>query len=222
MVDPTRTLRSRSSVEGGAEREVRVAYPVNLTVGQDTGQNRLWGIPFLGIIVRWILVIPQFILLFFLGIGMTLVALLGWIPVLINGRQAAWVYAITEAYFTVSARTSMYVALATGTYPGFGWTGEHPVSVSVDRSESQNQLWGIPFVGIFVRWILLIPHFIVVWVLAIVLGFLFLVNWIPVLVNGRQATSIVNFTGGFYRWTLRVWAYALLITGRYPPFSLSE
>ncbi len=63
---------------------------------------------------------------------------------------------------------------------------------------------------------------IAIGILGIVLGLLFLVNWIPVLVNGRQASSIVNFTGGFYRWTFRVLAYGLLLTGTYPPFRLGE
>jgi hypothetical protein len=199
-----------------------LSYPLGLTVAPDEGQNRLWGIPIFGIFVRWILLIPHFILLFFLGLGVFFVALLGWIPVLINGRQANWVSASSEAYFVVSARASVYLALATGTYPPIGWTGDHTVNVSLDRGASQNRLWGIPLLGLYLRWILLIPHFVVIWVLAIVLGLLFLVNWIPVLINGRQAPAIVNFVAGFYRWTFRVAAYALLLTSTYPPFSLND
>jgi hypothetical protein len=191
-------------------------------VGPDEGQNRLWGIPFFGIFLRWILVIPHFILLFFLGIGIYLLIFISWIPVLINGRQASWAYSLAEAYFTVSLRVGMYISLGTGKYPPFGWTGEHPVNVSFTRGEPQNRLWGIPFFGVIVRWILLIPHFFVLWILAIVLGLLFLVSWIPVLVNGRQSEAIVTFLAGFYRWTTRVTAYAILLTGTYPPFRLGD
>ena len=43
-------------------------YPVNLTVAPDEGQNRLWGIPFVGLTIRAILVIPQAIVLLILGL----------------------------------------------------------------------------------------------------------------------------------------------------------
>jgi hypothetical protein len=199
-----------------------VAYPVHLSVGPDEGQNRLWGIPIFGIAVRWIILIPHLILLFFLGIGIYLFAIVNWIPVLINGRQASWGYSLAEAYFTLSARVGMYLSLVTGKYPPIGWSGDHPVNVSFERGEPQNRLWGVPFFGVFVRWILLIPHFIVIGILSIVVGLLFLVNWIPVLLNGRQSSAIVNFMVGFYRWTFRVLAYGLLLTGKYPPFGFGD
>ena len=199
-----------------------MAYPVNLTYTPDEGQNRLWGIPFLGIVARTILVIPHLILLFFLGIAIYVFVLVNWIPVLVNGRQASWGYALAEAYFTLSSRVSIYLTLATGKYPPIGWSGDHPVNASLDRNEAQNRLWGIPFVGLMVRLIVLIPHFIVLGVLSLGLSVLLLVSWIPVLLNGRQAASIVNFVGGFYRWSVRVGAYAGLLTGSYPPFSLSD
>jgi Domain of unknown function (DUF4389) len=199
-----------------------VAYPVHLSVGPDEGQNRLWGIPFFGIFARWIILIPHLILLFFLGIGIYLFALVNWIPVLVNGRQASWGYTLGEAYYALSTRVGMYLSLVTGKYPPIGWSGDHPVNVSFERGEPQNRLWGIPIVGVLVRWILLIPQFFVIWILAIVVGLLFLVSWIPVLVNGRQATAIVTFMTGFYRWTLRVLAYGLLLTGTYPPFSFDD
>lgn len=196
------------------------AYPVTLSVAPDEGQNRLWGIPLLGIIVRSILVIPQAIILFFVVIALYFLTLVSWIPVLLNGRMADWYYTVAGGYLRMTARMSLYVALVTGRYPPFGLTGDHSVTVEFDTSEQQNRLWGIPIVGLVVRWILLIPHFIVLWFLAIAVAFITLFSWLPILLNGRQADSVVRIVGGFYRWTLRVGAYALLLTGRYPPFSL--
>jgi hypothetical protein len=46
---------------------------------------------------------------------------------------------------------------------------------------------GIPFIGVLVRWIALIPHFLVLIVLGIVVGILVLFTWVPVLLNGRTA-----------------------------------
>jgi len=58
--------------------------------------------------------------------------------------------------------------------------------------------------------------------LAIVVSFLSLVVWVPVLLLGRQADLIYTIIGGFYRWSLRVSAYELLMVDKYPPFSLGE
>ena len=178
-------------------------YPVHLTVPNDPGQNRLWGLLWFGMFVRGIVVIPHLIILFFVGIGAWLLTFVSWIPILLNGRM------------------TLYVVLATGQYPPF-WTGDHAVNVEFDENEEQNRLWGIPIVGLLVRVILLIPHFIVLWILGIAAGFVIVFSWVPVLVNGRQADSVVRFLSAYYRWALRVSAYALLLTGRYPPFSLDD
>jgi len=199
-----------------------MAEPVRVIVPADEGQNRLWGIPLLGVWVRALLVIPQAIILFFAAIASAFVILVSWIPILLNGRMASWGYAISGGYLRLAARSAMWVILITGRYPPFGLSGDHPVDVVFDETEDQNRLWGIPFIGIWVRVILLIPHFIALWLLGIVMAFLFLVLWIPVLLNGRQNDSIVNFVGGYYRWAIRVSSYALLLTGKYPPFTLGE
>jgi hypothetical protein len=49
-----------------------------------------------------------------------------------------------------------------------------------------------------------------------------LFTWVPVLLNGRTADWVVRWIGGFYRWSIRVSAYAFLLTGKYPPFSLED
>ena len=91
-----------------------------------------------------------------------------------------------------------------------------------DEGVRINRLWGIPFIGYFVRWLILIPHFILLALLGILAWFLMLVVWVPVLILGRQADLIYTIIGGFYRWQLRVSAYALLMVDKYPPFSLGE
>jgi hypothetical protein len=197
-------------------------YPLTVDVPQDPGQNRLWGIPFVGLIIRSILVIPQWIVLVILGFLTGLLVLVSWIPILVNGRQASLIYTIMGGYLRLSTRVALYVFLLTGRYPPFGPTGEHPINVTFDETEQQNRLWGIPFVGIWVRLIVLIPHYIVLALFGIVVAFMIIVSWAPVLVTGRQADVITQWVGGFYRWSIRVGAYSLLLTGRYPPFRLED
>lgn len=197
-------------------------YPVDVTFPRDKGQSRLWGIPFVGLFIRSILVIPQVIVLIVLAFLMWFVLLINWIPVLVMGRQAGFAYAIVGGYLRLSTRVAGYVLLLTGRYPPFGPGGEHPIDVTFDESDRQNRLWGIPIIGIWIRWILLIPHWIVLALIGIVVAFMILVSWVPVLINGRQAGVIIQWIGGFYRWAVRVSAYGFLLTGRYPPFRLED
>jgi len=73
-----------------------------------------------------------------------------------------------------------------------------------------------------VKWLLAIPHYVVLavlWTLAIaaVVG-----AWFAILFTGRYPRALFDYVVGVGRWTLRVNAYAfLLVTDRYPPFSLA-
>jgi hypothetical protein len=94
--------------------------------------------------------------------------------------------------------------------------------VRYDEGVRINRLWGIPILGYIVRSIILIPHYILLWLLGFVVAFLLLFMWVPVLILGRQSDLMYTMVGGFYRWTLRVTAYFLMMVDRYPPFSLGE
>jgi hypothetical protein len=52
----------------------------------------------------------------------------------------------------------------------------YPVNVSYDRAARISRLWGIPWLGQMVRWILLIPHIILLWIVAIVAALMMLVT----------------------------------------------
>jgi Domain of unknown function (DUF4389) len=75
-----------------------------------------------------------------------------------------------------------------------------------------------------VKWLLLVPHVIVLaflWIAAIVLT---LIAWIAILITGRYPRGIFEFNVGVFRWTWRVlyYGYQALATDRYPPFSLER
>jgi hypothetical protein len=73
-----------------------------------------------------------------------------------------------------------------------------------------------------VKWLLAIPHYIVLfflWIAAIVVVNL---AWFAILFTGRYPRGMFDFVQGVFRWGNRVIAYAfLLVTDRYPPFALS-
>ena len=73
-----------------------------------------------------------------------------------------------------------------------------------------------------VKWLLVIPHFIVLvflWIAAIVVV---IIAWFAILFTGRYPRGMFDFVQGVIRWGARVLAYAfVLVTDRYPPFRLS-
>jgi hypothetical protein len=73
-----------------------------------------------------------------------------------------------------------------------------------------------------VKWLLAVPHYIVLFFLEIAAFFAVIVTWFAILFTGRYPRGIFSFVEGVFRWHNRVAAYAfVLVTDRYPPFRLA-
>jgi hypothetical protein len=75
-----------------------------------------------------------------------------------------------------------------------------------------------------VKWILLIPHIVILAVLAVALAFSWLFSLIAIIATGRYPEGLFNFNVGVLRWFWRVgfYSYQALGTDKYPPFSLES
>jgi hypothetical protein len=72
-----------------------------------------------------------------------------------------------------------------------------------------------------VKWLLAIPHYVVLFFLAIAAFVCVVISWFAILFTGRYPRGLFDFVVGVLRWGNRVQGYALvLITDRYPPFKL--
>ncbi|CAN5227826.1 DUF4389 domain-containing protein [soil metagenome] len=92
----------------------------------------------------------------------------------------------------------------------------YPLRLDIGRQDEYSRL--LPLV----KWLLLIPHMIALLLVAIVAWFAIFVSFFAVVVTGRYPRRLFDFVVGVYRWGYRAIAYGLLMTDRYPPFSLAD
>ena len=184
--------------------------------------NRLWGIPILGFFIRAILLIPHLLILWLYGVVVGITVWLSWIPVLFLGHQSQLVITIIGGYTRWAIRVASYLFIVTGGYPPFTMGSGYNPEVRFEGGAPINRLWGIPFLGFVVRYIVLIPHLIVLFFLGVIAAIVLYFAWLPVLILGRQATPVLDLVGGTMRYSARVYAYLFLITDRYPPFRLAS
>lgn len=197
-------------------------YPIQVTFDPDQLINRLWGIPILGWTVRFLLLIPHFLILWLLGLVLGLSILVSWIPVLFTGRQAAVIVEFYATYYRYTTRVLAWAFFLAAPYPPIlpGMV-PYPVNVEVNGSGSINRLWGIPFLGIWVRGILVLPHAILLFILYFPLILFSLVAWVPILINGRMPPIGYTLYGGFLRLSARATMWVLLVPAPYPPLSIN-
>jgi hypothetical protein len=117
-----------------------------------------------------------------------------------------------------SNRVGVYLALMDDRYPATDQQqAVHLDYVYPDAARDLNR-W-LPLV----KWFLAIPHYIVLILLWIALIVVVIIAWFAILFTGRYPRGLFDFVEGVIRWENRVIAYAfLLVTDRYPPFSLSQ
>ncbi len=131
-------------------------------------------------------------------------------------RYPRWWFDFAREFARFAARVWAYAFLLTDQYPST--VDEQSVHLELDYPDVERDLnrW-MPLV----KWLLAVPHFIVLGVLAIGAIFAIFIAWFAILFTGRYPRALFDYVVGVFRWGLRVEAYALLlVTDRYPPFSL--
>ncbi len=136
--------------------------------------------------------------------------------ILFRRRYPRWWFDFSRELTRFGARVGAYAALLTDRYPST--VEEQSVHLEIDYPDVETDLnrWYPLF-----KWLFAIPHYIVLFFLGIAAVFAVILAWFAILATGRYPRVLFDFNVGVSRWWLRVGAYAfLLVTDRYPPFSL--
>ncbi|MER7504393.1 DUF4389 domain-containing protein [Nonomuraea pusilla] len=214
-------------------------YPVRVEARLEEPLNRgLW-------IVKWVLAIPHYVVLAFLWIAMAVLTVVAFFAILFTGRypRALFDFNLGVLRWTWRVAFYSYGALGTDRYPPFtlGPAPGYPATLEIDYPERLSR--GLVLVK---WWLLAVPHYLVVglftsgsilsWTGALpdrggvlytldwggLIGLLVLVAALSLLFTGRYPHGVLDFVVGMNRWSLRVAAYALLMTDAYPPFRLEQ
>ena len=117
-----------------------------------------------------------------------------------------------------STRIYAYLMLLRDEYPSTDEEQAVHIDIPYPNAKEELNRW-LPLV----KWIMAIPHYIVLCFLDIAAWVVVIIAWFAILFTGRYPQSLFDFVVGVFRWSLRVVVYAfLLTTDRYPPFRLSD
>src|ERR1700757_395162 len=213
------------------------SYPVEVRAVLDEPLRRwLW-------LVKWLLAIPHYIVLFFLWIAFAAVTVIAFFAILFTGRYPRTLFGFNLGVLRWSWRGGdyPYSALGTDRYPPFSLGEEPDYPATLDVAYPERLSRGLVLVK---WWLLAIPQYAIVTVFAGgpaypatggsgkagqadalsggLIGLLVFFAAIALLFAGRYPRGLYDFIIGMNRWVLRVVAYAPLMTDGYPPFRLDQ
>lgn len=168
-------------------------------------------------LVKWLLAIPQLIIVYLLQAVAGVLVFIAFFAILFTKKWPRGLFDFTVQIERWTANVTAYaLLLMRDEYPPFsGESGQYPLTLEIDYDENLSR-WLI-----FVKWLLAIPHLIVLAFLEIAAVIVVIIAFFAILFTGRYPRGMFDFLVGTARWYWRVNAYALLLmTDRYPPFSL--
>jgi len=187
------------------------AYPATLVIDYpDRPLNRLTTF------FRIFTVIPIAIIMVLVSNGNFDLFLATLLMILSRQKYPKWWFDWNVALVKFGTRVATYIGLLTDVYPSTD--EEQAVHIEIPYPDVPKDLnrW-LPLV----KWFLAIPHYIILACLVIAAFVCVVIAWFAILFTSRYPRGLFDFVVGVSRWSLRVAAYAfLLTTDRYPLFSL--
>jgi hypothetical protein len=143
--------------------------------------------------------------------------------ILFLGHYPRGLWTLTTGLLRMQARLSVYVASLGDRWPAFSLyeRDDDPFEFEIAYAEQLNRWLNFPILGTIVKFILVIPHFIILVVVGIVVFILIFLAQFAILFTGRFPPGMFKLVAGWLELSFRVAAYVYSMTDRYPSFELS-
>jgi hypothetical protein len=190
-------------------------------------------------LVKWVLLVPHVVILFFLWFALIATTVVAWFAILFTGRYPRSLFNFNVGVVRWSWRVAFYgySVLGTDEYPPFTLARtSYPAEFDVLYPERLSR--GLVLVK---SWLLALPHLVIISIFTggaswtvwnrgesssagapALLGVLVFVAAVVLLFTGRYHKPLFDLIMGINRWNYRVLAYVLLMTDEYPPFQLDQ
>ena len=187
-------------------------YPINLKIEYSEKSNKSTAL------FRLVLIIPIILILALISSYAEALSIAVALMIICKEKYPKWWFDWNVGITKFTYRIAAYGLLLRDEYPSTDEDQAIQVDLPYPDVKKDLNRWKP-----LVKWILVIPHFIVLVFMFIAVVFCTVFAWFAILFTGRYPKVIFDFVKGFLRWSLRVNAYAiLLITDEYPPFRLKE
>ena len=197
-------------------------YPVRLEIERPGAQSRLTNFPFLGGLIRAVLLIPHLVILNLLSLAANVASFIATFAILFTGRYPLGLFNFAVGVTRWNTAVLAYWSHLCDEYPPFSMESGNPrILLEVDYPDRSTRLLNLPWLGMLVKLVLLTPHLIILGFLLFAFSIVTLVSEFAILFTGSYPQPLHTFAVGVSRWWTRTNAYLVAITDRYPPFSLS-
>ncbi|MFJ6753979.1 DUF4389 domain-containing protein [Streptomyces sp. NPDC091273] len=187
-------------------------------------------------LVKWILAIPHYVVLFFLQLAFLLLSVVAFFSILITGSYPRRLFDFNVGVIRWTTRVNYYCSAVMGTdkYPPFTLKDVTDYPIRVDMTYPEQLSRGL----VLVKWLLVIPQLLVITLMVTsgwrayqylddyspfssgLIGLLTMVAVVILTCTGSYPRGLFDLLMGLMRWMLRVLVYASLMTDEYPPFRL--
>lgn len=196
-------------------------YPV-FTVKHIQNPNRLYAIPLLGGLFKLVILIPQYIMIFFVVIAFLLVTIfINPFVVLFTGKYWSIAHSLTVSYASLLTKIMLYLFGLTDKYPGFNFRANEDFTLDIPCPQTPNRLFAVPFFGGLARYVLLIPFIIFMTVLEFASGIAMVGSSFVVLFTGKYPESAYELSRDYVRTIISYLMYFFGLSDSYPSFWIS-
>lgn len=195
-------------------------YPA-LSIEQIKNPYKFFAVPILGGIVKFILLLPAFIAISIIALGVFLAAIINSFVVLFTGKYWQTAYLLNLDFMRFWSKIFFYWTGLTNRHPGFYLKTNEDFLLEIDKPRKPNKLFALPITGGLYRLIILIPYLVysgILWRGALAGAFF---STFPILFAGRYPESTYEFGKDSMRVNLAQIAYLLGLSDKYPDFYIS-